>query len=203
MDVLFESIAEVTTRVLLHTGRQLGGSTDAYDPVKGSLLDGGFDLWLLAIVTVLVVGLGSLAAGAGIGGGGLFVPLFAFVLGVGAKAAVPMSKATILGGAIGNMISIAFARHPDPEKSRPLIDYEASTFMQSGELLGVIFGVLLNMLLPEVAIIVFLALLLSFNGYKTITKGISKYRDETVKINKNKMDPVAGVEGGTIRVVNE
>merc|ERR1719277_2542955 len=180
MDVLFESIAEVTTRVLLHTGRQLGGSTDAYDPVKGSLLDGGFDLWLLAVVTVLVVGLGSLAAGAGIGGGGLFVPLFAFVLGVGAKAAVPMSKATILGGAIGNMMSIAFDRHP--RKNRPLIDYEASTFMQSGELLGVIFGVLMNMLLPEVAIIVFLALLLSFNGYKTITKGISKYRDETVKI---------------------
>merc|ERR1740117_936000 len=109
------------------------------------MFDGDFEIPLLVVTTMLVISLGSLAAGAGIGGGGLFVPLYAFVLGVGAKAAVPMSKATILGGAIGNMISIAFARHPDPEKNRPLIDYEASTFMQSGELLGVIFGVLLNM----------------------------------------------------------
>merc|ERR1719217_39702 len=63
--------------------------------VKGSLFNNDdFDIWMLAMVTVLVIGLGSLAAGAGIGGGGLFVPLFAFVLGVGAKAAVPLSKAT-------------------------------------------------------------------------------------------------------------
>mmetsp|Transcript_54351 Transcript_54351/g.151383 ORF Transcript_54351/g.151383 Transcript_54351/m.151383 type:complete len:539 (-) Transcript_54351:115-1731(-) len=171
-----EWVLEVAAR---HLG---GGHLDAYDPVKGGLLDGGFDVWLLLVVTVFVIGLGSLAAGAGVGGGGLFVPLFAFVLGVGAKAAVPMSKATILGGAMGNMISIALARHPDPAKSRPLIDYEASTFMQSGELLGVIFGVLLNMLLPEIAIIVFLALLLSFNGFKTLQKGVQKYKEETVKM---------------------
>merc|ERR1719217_1503545 len=145
--------------------------------VLGSLFNNGdFDIWMMAMVTVLVIGLGSLAAGAGIGGGGLFVPLFAFVLGLGAKAAVPMSKAAILGGALGNMMSLAFARHPDPSKNKPLIDYEASTFMQSGELLGVVFGVLLNLILPEILIIVFLAVLLSFNAYKTLQKGVAKYK---------------------------
>jgi len=129
-----------------------------------------------------------LAAGAGIGGGGLFVPLYAFVLGVGAKAAVPMSKATILGGALGNMISIAFARHPDPKNNKPLIDYESCTFMQSGELLGVVFGVLLNLILPEILIIVFLAVLLSFNAYKTLAKGVQKYRDESAKMAKIKAE---------------
>jgi len=156
---------------------------------------------MLIIVTILVIGLGSLAAGAGIGGGGLFVPLFAFVLGVGAKAAVPMSKATILGGALGNMMSLAFARHPDKAKRKPLIDYEASTFMQSGELLGVVFGVLLNLILPEIMIIVFLAVLLSFNAYKTLQKGVNKYRDETKKMKalaeKQKGEPAANVEEGT------
>lgn len=180
------SAPDVAFRALSEALRQLGGHHDAYLPVQGEMFDGDFEIPLLVVTTMLVISLGSLAAGAGIGGGGLFVPLYAFVLGVGAKAAVPMSKATILGGAIGNMISIAFARHPDPEKNRPLIDYEASTFMQSGELLGVIFGVLLNMLLPEVAIIVFLAVLLSFNGYKTMTKGIQKYKAESSKLLKSK-----------------
>lgn len=51
--------------------------------------------------------------------------------------------------------------------------------MQSGELLGVTLGVLLNLMLPEVVIMVFLAVLLSFNAYKTINKGIAKYHKET------------------------
>ena len=44
-----------------------------------------------------------LAVAAGIGGGGLLVPLYAFVLGLGPKNAVPVSKATIFGVAIGNV----------------------------------------------------------------------------------------------------
>merc|ERR1719277_1586516 len=108
--------------------------------------------------------------------------MFAFILGVGAKAAVPMSKAMILGGSIGNLLSIAFARHPDPMKNKPLIDYEAVSLMQAGELLGSVFGVWLNLLLPEIVIIVFLAVLLTFNAYKTFSKGIAKYTDETKKI---------------------
>ena len=139
-----------------------------------------FETWRLAVATVLVVSLGSLAAGAGIGGGGLFVPIYWLVLGVGAKAAVPLSKATILGGAIGNFMSIAWMRHPKAD--RPMIDYEAATFMQSGELLGVVFGVLLNLLLPRVAIIVFLFLLLSYNTRRTLRKAFATRAKETAAL---------------------
>ena len=86
------------------------------------------DPGLLIASTLLLLVLGSLAAGAGIGGGGLFVPIYAFILGIGAKAAVPLSKATILGAAIGNFMILAFKKHPNAD--RPIIDYEASTFMQ-------------------------------------------------------------------------
>merc|ERR1719171_1781590 len=114
----------------------------------------------LIISTVLVLILGSLAAGAGVGGGGLFVPIYMVLLGAGPKGAVPLSKATILGGAIGNFITLSRARHPKAkthkQAERPMIDYEASTFMQSGELLGVVFGVLLNGFLPAILIIVLL-----------------------------------------------
>jgi len=93
-----------------------------------------------------------------------------------------LSKATILGGAMGNFITLGRMRHPKAE--RPLIDYEASTFMQSGELLGVVFGVLLNKLLPSVVIILFLIAILGFNAFKTIKKAIELRAKETAAFNK-------------------
>ena len=60
---------------------------------------------------------------------------------------------------------------------------------QSGELLGVIFGVLLNILLPEIWIIIFLVGLLSFNAYRTLKKGITKYKAETEKMTKEAASP--------------
>lgn len=80
------------------------------------------------------------------------------------------------------MVTIAFARHPDPTLNKPIIDYEACAFMQSGELLGVVFGVLLNLVLPEIVIIIFLAVLLTFNAYKTLAKGVQKYKSETKRM---------------------
>lgn len=136
------------------------------------------ELWRLILTFCLILTLGSLAAGAGIGGGGLFVPIYAVLLNVGAKPAVPLSKCTILGAAIGNYVSIGFGRHPNAD--RPLIDYETSTFMQAGELLGVTFGVLLNLMLPEIIIMIFLMLLLSYNSIRTLRKGRDKFRKETI-----------------------
>ena len=134
----------------------------------------------LIVSTVLVLVLGSLAAGAGIGGGGLFVLIYMVLLGAGPKGAVPLSKATILGGAVGNFLSLGPARHP--KAKRPLIDYESSTFMQSGELLGVVFGVLLNNLLPAVIIVLFLVLILSYNAVRTLRKGMSIRKKETKEL---------------------
>ena len=47
------------------------------------------------------------------------------------------------------------------------MDYEASTFMQNGEMLGVVFGVLFNLLPPAILVIAFLAALLSCNACRT------------------------------------
>jgi hypothetical protein len=80
------------------------------------------------------------------------------------------------------MCTILWARHPHAD--RPLIDYEVSTLMQAGELLGVTLGVLLNLLLPAAVISLFLILLLSFNAYKTLAKGREKYRSETAAFAK-------------------
>lgn len=180
----------------------LATALDDYDKSKEPIAD--VDLTRLAISMALVLVLGSLAAGAGIGGGGLFVPLYWLVLGAGPKGAVPLSKATILGGAIGNFVSVGFMKHPKAD--RPLIDYEAATFMQSGELLGVVFGVLANLMLPEIVIIVFLALILTHNTRRTLRKGFQTRAKETQAKDESKEveDPVFAKKGPAVdRVLDD
>ena len=56
--------------------------------------------WQWGIASVGVFFCASLAVGAGIGGGALFVGIYMIVLGMDAHSAVPLSKATIFGLAI-------------------------------------------------------------------------------------------------------
>jgi len=153
------------------------------DEFRGSKQElGAIDPVRLGIASAIILGLGSLAAGAGVGGGGLFVPTYWLILGVGPKGAVPLSGATILGAAFGNFVTLGWQKHP--RANRPLIDYEVATFTQPGELLGVVFGVLLNIVLPPVAIIVFLAAILSYNARRTVRKGFTARRKETAARNR-------------------
>ena len=188
---LLEQSASLTLKYMLaenslFDGRELGEcSTNYYEEIQkplGEFLQGGKPMVGLLVSSVLILTLGSLAAGAGVGGGALYVTIFNLLLVKYIKAAVPLSKSTILGAAIGNFMALAYQRHPHAD--RPKIDYEIATFMQSGELLGVTFGVLLNMLLPDLIIKIFMVLLLTYNSYKTINKGISKYKKETEKMQK-------------------
>jgi len=164
-------------------GRQLADEDSAYDGATRTLQE-TWDRgeWQCIVTLTLILVLGSLAAGAGVGGGGLFVPIYWLILDAGPKGAVPLSKATILGGALGNFLSLGFQRHP--KANRPMIDYEASTFMQSGELLGVVFGVLLNKLLPAILIILFLIAILGWNSVRTVRKGIAIRKKETAAFAK-------------------
>jgi hypothetical protein len=55
------------------------------------------------LVTFAVFVAGALAAGGGIGGGGLMVPLFVVVGQFDAKDAIPLSSACIFGGSLANL----------------------------------------------------------------------------------------------------
>ena len=134
-----------------------------------------------------------LAVAAGIGGGGLLVPLYAFVLGLGPKNAVPVSKATIFGVAIGNVFFIGRERHP--KAIRPLIDYSTAVFMQGGELAGVFIGVLFNQLLSDMMITILLAVVLSYNAYKTLRKAVDKFKKETKAFAAEKAAAPASKDG--------
>jgi uncharacterized membrane protein YfcA len=142
-----------------------------------SQFDGSLETWRVVLVSTVVLFVTMFAVAAGIGGGGLLVPIYAYVLGLGPQLAVPVSKATIFGVAVGNVFYISREKHP--KANRPLIDYPTAVLMQGGELLGVVIGVLFNLLLSEAMIIILLVVVLGFNAYKTLGKGVQKWKAET------------------------
>jgi hypothetical protein len=81
-----------------------------------------------------VVGL-VLAAGGGIGGGGILVPIYILVMGFSPKHAVPLSNVTVFGGAIANVMLNSGKRHPIAD--RPLVDWDLILVMEPLTIAGV------------------------------------------------------------------
>lgn len=134
--------------------------------------------WQLVVSTLLVVIFTALASAAGIGGGGLVVPVFTYVLGTGVYYASPISTATILGVAIGKNVISVQRRHPS--LMRPLINYDLGTYIQMTVLLGTIIGVVLHGILPEIIVTILLALVLGYSGITALRKGARLAKKEAV-----------------------
>ena len=107
-----------------------------------------------------------LAAGSGLGGGGLLVPLYIMLMSRSSHEAVPLSKATIFGGAIASFLVNVRKRHP-LVPSRPLIDYETMLLMEPMTLAGTIIGVNLNAVFPEWLITLCIVTLLTKTAMRT------------------------------------
>ncbi len=131
----------------------------------------------LGITTVLIAICALLSAGGGIGGGALFIPIYLIIYGLTAHQAVPLSKITIFGLAIGGYTVLYSKRHP--LKDMPLIDYDLTMLLIPGILLGTIAGVYLNVIFPAFVIVISLVILLSYTSYKTWKKSFQLYREET------------------------
>eukprot|EP01102_Stenamoeba_stenopodia_P011463 TRINITY_DN3524_c0_g1_i1.p1 TRINITY_DN3524_c0_g1~~TRINITY_DN3524_c0_g1_i1.p1 ORF type:complete len:446 (+),score=76.35 TRINITY_DN3524_c0_g1_i1:139-1476(+) len=137
------------------------------------------ELFSLEIIPATIIALlaASLCSGVGIGGGAFYIATFILIVpGATVHFAVPLSKMTILGTAIGGLFVNFTRRHPNADV--PLIDYEASLLMEPCTLIGTIIGVILNVTFPAYIILVCLILLLSFTTYKTYQSGMNAYRKD-------------------------
>ena len=126
--------------------------------------------------TLATIGL-MIAAGGGIGGGGILVPIYILVMGFSPKHAIPLSNVTVLGGAVANTLLNARKRHPLAD--RPLVDWDLILVMEPLTIAGALIGAFLNKLLPERLLVVLLVVLLSFTAYKSLTKAVKMYNIET------------------------
>ncbi len=121
-----------------------------------------------------------IAAGGGIGGGGILVPIYILVMGFTPKHAIPLSNITVFGGSLANTYLNARKRHPLAD--RPLVDWDLILIMEPLTIAGALIGAFLNKLLREEVLTVMLVLLLSFTAYNTLKKAMKMYRRESLAI---------------------
>lgn len=157
------------------------------------------------ILTALILFVGScVAAGAGVGGGGLNVPMLVFIDGFPASKAIPLSsvrlnnllqdaftvlssltpyssrlKVMIGGAAIANFVhALPRQRLTAP---RPLIDYHTTLLLTPLTMGGSVIGILLNRLLPDWLILAILIVTLCYSLYTTGIKFIKTWKADHAK----------------------
>eukprot|EP00979_Chaetoceros_neogracilis_P003474 scaffold599_cov202-Chaetoceros_neogracile.AAC.4 len=122
------------------------------------------------------------AAGGGIGGGGILVPIYILVMGFSPKNAIPLANVTVFGGAVANTYLNSKKRHPLTD--RPMVDWDLIMIMEPLTIAGALMGAFLNKLLREEVLVVMLVLLLSFTAYNTLKKATKMYKIESIHIAK-------------------
>lgn len=145
-----------------------------------------WELWRVILGTFLITFGAAGAAGGGIGGGGLYVPLLIMVIGLETKEAVPISQGCIVGAAIAHFILNVPKRHPYIDQ--PLMDYAALLVLEPMLLAGSIFGVMVNSMLPSVVILLVLILVLSLGSYKVSKRALKITRSEHLQSKTDLLD---------------
>ena len=117
-----------------------------------------------------------IAAGGGIGGGGILVPIYTLVMHFKPKYAIPLANVSVFGGAIANVLLNLNKRHPDAD--RPLVDWDLILIMEPLTIAGALIGGILNKVLPEWLITILLVIVLSLTAHRALKKGFSLYKKE-------------------------
>jgi len=123
-----------------------------------------------------------IAAGGGIGGGGILVPLFMLITRFDPKSAIALSNFTILGGSISN---IMFNIRKVTSDNRLLIDWDVIVMMEPSTIAGAVIGSFLSKYLPDFVLTVSLCLVLSLLSWRTLSNGIKMYSKENVQFAKD------------------
>ena len=124
----------------------------------------------------------TLAAGGGIGGGGIFVPVYIIVMQLPPRIAIPLSAVTVMGGALASTLVNSQRRHPIAD--RPIIDWDIMLVMQPLILMGALIGTLLHRVLTEQILVVMLVVFLTITARAMLTKARKMYDAETRYIAK-------------------
>ncbi|CAK9086637.1 Sulfite exporter TauE/SafE family protein 1 [Durusdinium trenchii] len=113
-----------------------------------------------------------LAAGGGVGGGGILVPLYMLFLRFRPRHAVALSNITVLGGAMANT-GVNLLRRD--ENGRSLIDWNIIVMMEPATIGGTIVGSFLSKYLADFVLMVFLAVVLAVLSFRTLDKGLEMF----------------------------
>ena len=100
----------------------------------------------------------AMANMAGIGGGGIIVPLLMAFFSLETKEAIPISGFTIFVGSLTRFILNFNEKHPNGRFVA--IDYNIATIMLPTVLIGSLVGVYINMIFPAPILLIILTIVL-------------------------------------------
>ncbi|ETO15195.1 hypothetical protein RFI_22166 [Reticulomyxa filosa] len=163
--------------------------------------------WRDLVSTLSVLFGSAIAAGGGLGGGGVFVPIFILIQGsfsflsmlmfsyveffvfcvecdclkgFDEKAAGALSLATIFGGSIVNLAMNFRQTHPR-RVHRTLADMPTILILEPMLLVGTIIGVFVNVMLPNLVILVLLVVVLGYTSYRAMKKAMELWKTENAE----------------------
>ncbi|KAJ1460342.1 hypothetical protein M885DRAFT_509283 [Pelagophyceae sp. CCMP2097] len=119
----------------------------------------------------------TLAASAGIGGGGLNVPILLLVFDFKMDEAVVLSNAAVMGNGLAQLAVNARRRHP-ADSWQTLIDWDAVLVLLPAQVAGGNVGVVVGTLFPTTALYVMSMLLLAIAALKTFAKAREQHKLE-------------------------
>jgi len=128
------------------------------------------------IVSLCIFLAGALAAGGGIGGGGIFIPLLILVGGFEPEDAIPLSTVLIGGASVANYLQMC--RRKIPGRNKELINYELTMLLQPLSLCGTVIGVILNTIFPNWLLLLLLTIVLFVTLIRTGMKGYRTWKQE-------------------------
>ncbi|EKX43372.1 hypothetical protein GUITHDRAFT_95350 [Guillardia theta CCMP2712] len=146
---------------------------------------------LICLITLVTI---MLAAPAGVGGGGILVPMYLSIGKFSPHYGIPLSKATIFGGAVTNNYYNVQRRHP--YANRPLVDYNTCMMLEPVLLLGTIIGVFFNAVSPGWLITILLVLSLTYTTYRTSVKALETYNKEEKAVKEEETKHLLGSKAG-------
>ena len=144
-----------------------------------------FPQYPMEIVGIVVLAvLMMLCTVAGIGGGGITVPLLSVFFRFEFKEATAISGFSILICSIARYIFNFRQMHP--KKKAVVIDYGLAIVMLPTVMMGSFIGVIMNAILPDLILSICLTLLLSFLTVQSGVKASQIFKKENAKIKRRK-----------------
>ncbi|KAL6222424.1 hypothetical protein ACLB2K_005816 [Fragaria x ananassa] len=151
---------------------QTGGSS--YQPVWPEMKFG----WKIIVGTIVGFFGAALGSVGGVGGGGIFVPMLALIIGFDPKSSTAISKCMIMGAAGSTVYFNLRLRHPTLDM--PLIDYDLALLFQPMLMLGISIGVAFNVMFADWMVTVLLIILFLGTAAKALMKGVETWKKETM-----------------------
>lgn len=129
--------------------------------------------------TIVIFAISALANAGGVGGGPIMTAMNILLFYFSPKEAIPLSQIIIAAGALVSFSIRAFMRHPT--KNRPLLEYHVCMIIIPSVLFGSVYGVMVNKILPNIALMALLTAILVFLTLLTLKNGVKAFKAENVQ----------------------